>query len=308
MLGQRLFLLVLLTDSATQAADVCNPADLLGPYAFQLTGSTDISGTPKPTVSLGRITFDGRGSLSGTASATFQRTAFGKPGDGELRGEIGLFGDLEDAGRFRRLPEFQRNTFRRWNAACNSDRPTQAALSAASCRKHPIRARRRISGRNTTYTVSGSTTPMQPGEVPHIVSAKGTLDIAENGSFQVESDCSVRFVLTLPAQEGRSPNFADDHARISGRRQGNPGLPDRPGRNGVRALHFRYEVNGLDPRYGHYARGHIAIETASKSSMAGPLITLPQASNLDPWQGQSHVRSVEFQSTRHPRWGHMAES
>ena len=53
------------------------------------------------------------------------------------------------------------------------------------------------------FTVSGSTTPMLPGEVPHTVSAKGTLDIAENGSFQVESDCSVRFVLTPPAQDGR---------------------------------------------------------------------------------------------------------
>ena len=53
------------------------------------------------------------------------------------------------------------------------------------------------------FTVSGSTTPMLPGEVPHTVSAKGTLDIAENGSFQVESDCSIRFELTLLAQDGR---------------------------------------------------------------------------------------------------------
>ena len=53
------------------------------------------------------------------------------------------------------------------------------------------------------FTVSGSTIPMQDGEVSHTVAAKGILDIAENGSFQVESDCSVRFGWTLPDQDGQ---------------------------------------------------------------------------------------------------------
>ena len=44
---------------------------------------------------------------------------------------------------------------------------------------------------------------MLPGQVPHTVSAKGTLDIAWNGSFQVASDCSVTFGLTLPPQDGQ---------------------------------------------------------------------------------------------------------
>ena len=48
MRADRLLLLVLLSGLASQAADVCNPADLVGPYAFQLTGSTDISGTSRP--------------------------------------------------------------------------------------------------------------------------------------------------------------------------------------------------------------------------------------------------------------------
>ena len=51
------FLIVLLPGLAAQTVDVCNPADLVGPYAFQLTGLTDISGTPEPTVGLGRIVF-----------------------------------------------------------------------------------------------------------------------------------------------------------------------------------------------------------------------------------------------------------
>lgn len=41
---------------------------------------------------------------------------------------------------------------------------------------------------------------MQSGEVPHRVSAEGTLDVAENGSFQIDSDCSVHFVWTLPLE------------------------------------------------------------------------------------------------------------
>ena len=65
-----LFLLVLPVGLAAQSAGVCNPTVLVGPYAFQLTGSTNISGTPQPAASLGRIVFDGSGGLSGTASAS----------------------------------------------------------------------------------------------------------------------------------------------------------------------------------------------------------------------------------------------
>ena len=36
-----------------------------------------------------------------------------------------------------------------------------------------------------------------------MVSAKGTIDIAENGSFEVNEDCSVHFELTLPASNGQ---------------------------------------------------------------------------------------------------------
>ena len=56
--------------------------------------------------------------------------------------------------------------------------------------------------KNYSFTVYGSTTPMLPDEVSHLVSAKGTLDIARNGTFQVDSDCSVRFVLTY-SRSGR---------------------------------------------------------------------------------------------------------
>jgi hypothetical protein len=50
------------------------------------------------------------------------------------------------------------------------------------------------------FSVFGSTTPMQSSEVPRKVSAEGTLDVTENGSFQVDGDCSVHFVLALPPE------------------------------------------------------------------------------------------------------------
>jgi hypothetical protein len=58
-----------------------------------------------------------------------------------------------------------------------------------------------------SYTVAGNTTPMQEGDVARTVSAKGTLDVAANGSLQVQSDCSVLFQLTVSSKtsEGEAP-------------------------------------------------------------------------------------------------------
>jgi hypothetical protein len=198
-----LFLLVLLPDLAAQAADVCNPADLVGPYAFQLTGSTDISGTPKPTVSLGRIEFDGSGSLSGTASATFRGLLLGNPvtGSYEAKSDCSVIWKLQDdSGGFQNFSgtlsadatSLQFKQTDPGGAQRGIMKKTSGTCSAADLLK------------NYYFTVSGSTTPMQPGQVSHAVSGRGTLDIARNGTFQVESDCSVRFGLTLPARDGEA--------------------------------------------------------------------------------------------------------
>jgi hypothetical protein len=37
--------------------------------------------------------------------------------------------------------------------------------------------------------------------------------------------------------------------------------------------------------------------TRSSGATAGPLITVPSVANREPWHGQSHVFSAEFQST-----------
>lgn len=197
-----LFLVILLPGSVLPAADVCDPADLVGPYAFQLTGSTDISGTPKPTASLGRIVLDGRGGLSGTASATFRGLLLGNPvtGSYEAKSDCSVIWKLrDDSGGFQNFSGTLSADGTRVQFTQTDPGGAQRGImkkTSGACSTSDLLKR-------YSFTVSGSTTPMQPGEVPHTVSAKGTLDVAENGSFQVESDCSVRFRLTLPAQDGQ---------------------------------------------------------------------------------------------------------
>lgn len=195
-------LLVLLPGLPAQAADACNPADLVGPYAFQLAGLTDIAGTPKPTVGLGRIVFDGHGILSGTASATFAGLLLGNPVTGtyEAKPDCSVIWKLQDdSGAFQNFSgtfstDGTRVQFKQTDpggAQRGIMQKTSDNCSASDLRKKYY------------FTVSGSTTPMLPGDVARTVSAKHTLDIAENGSFQVESDCSVRFQWTLPSQDGQ---------------------------------------------------------------------------------------------------------
>ncbi len=197
-----LFLLLLLPGAVAQDRDVCNPTNLVGTYAFQLSGSTTISGTPKPTASLGRLTFDGSGSLSGTASATFSGVLLGNPVTGtyEAKSDCSITWKLQDdSGAFQNFsgtlsPDGTRVQFRQTDpggAQRGIMQKTSDTCSAADLQQ------------KYTFTVSGTTIPMQPGEVRHKVSAEGTLDVAGNGTFEVDSDCSVRFVLTLPP--GPSP-------------------------------------------------------------------------------------------------------
>ena len=197
MWSNSFFLLVLLPGVVAKAGDVCNPTKLVGPYAFQLSGSTTISGTPKPTASLGRIIFDGSGNLSGTASATFTGFLLGNPVTGtyEAKADCSVTWKLQDdSGAFQNFSgtvstDGTRIQFRQTDpggAQHGIMRQTPDTCSAADLQT------------KYKFTLSGSTTPMQPGESPRMVSLEGTLDVAENGSFQVDSDCSVHFVLTLP--------------------------------------------------------------------------------------------------------------
>lgn len=200
MLTNCLLLLVLLPGLAAQAADGCNPTDLVGPYAFQLTGLTDISGTPKPTASLGRIVFDGHGGLRGTASATFDGFLLGNPVTGtyEAKSDCSVVWKLQDdSGAFQNFSGTLSADGTRVRFKQTDPGGAQSGImqkTSDSCSPGDLR-------KKYHFTASGSTSPMQPGELPRTVSANGTLDIAENGTFQVNSDCSIRFQWTLAAQD-----------------------------------------------------------------------------------------------------------
>ncbi len=197
MRSNSLFLLILLSAARANAADVCNPTTLAGPYAFQLSGSTAISGTPKPTASLGRLTFDGSGHVSGTASATFSGVLLGNPVTGtyEAKADCSVTWKLQDdSGAFQNFSgtlsaDGTRVEFRQTDPG--GARRGIMEKTSDTCSAPDLRTKYK-------FTISGSTTPVQPGEEPHTVSAQGTLDVAQNGSFQVDSDCSVHFVLTFP--------------------------------------------------------------------------------------------------------------
>src|ERR1039457_2384696 len=52
-------------------ADVCDPTKLAGPYGFQLSGETTISGESKPVSNVGRMALAGDGGISGYSTAMF---------------------------------------------------------------------------------------------------------------------------------------------------------------------------------------------------------------------------------------------
>jgi hypothetical protein len=87
MWAKWLIFLVLLPGlvAQAQAADICNPVNLIGPSA-------------KPTASLGRISFDGQGSLSGTASAIFRGLLLGNPvtGSHEAKSDCSVIWKMQD--------------------------------------------------------------------------------------------------------------------------------------------------------------------------------------------------------------------
>ena len=52
----------------------------------------------------------------------------------------------------------------------------------------------------------------------------------------------------------------------------------------------------------------VDCSSGSRSLLAGPVTTLPWQSKREPWHGQSHDFSAEFQATTPPRCGHVADS
>jgi hypothetical protein len=194
----RLFFLL----SAPVFAQVCDPAKLMGPYGFQLSGTTTISGAEKPTTSLGRIVFDGHGNLSGTSSAMFSGFFLGNPVTGayEAHTDCTLTWKLQDDS----------GAFQNFGGTISSDlmhaqfRQTDpGGAQRGILQRVPDTCTSQSLAKRYQYTVAGSTTPMQDGDTARTVSAKGTIDVARSGTFQVDSDCIVEFDVLLVGPDQR---------------------------------------------------------------------------------------------------------
>src|ERR1035438_5783042 len=263
-----LILLVLLPDLGARAADVCNPADLFGPFAFQLTGSTEISGAPKPAVSLGRISFDERGSLSGTASVTFRGLLLGNPvtGSYEAKPDCSVTWKLQDdSGGFQSFSGTlssdgtsvpfkqtdpggaQHGIMKKLPAACSAagqgrggqgsgarynEEPPRRVLGGGSGAEVFLYCLRR---HHADATRPGSARRVRQGYAGHF--PEWQLSGGERLLRGLRVDAS------RSGRSGGRPTFAHEHAWVSGqRRQGNSRLPDRSGSHGVGTPHLRRKV------------------------------------------------------------------
>lgn len=193
------------------SAQVCDPRALEGPYAFQLSGTTTISGSSKPVAGLGLLEFDGEGGISGTASVNFAGLYLGSPVKGEYEAHANCtvtWSLRDDSGAFQHFtgvftPDLQRATFRQTDPG--GARNGTLARMAAACSTADLQGSYR-------FTISRSTIPMQPGDIASTISLSGTLtvDAAGNltiprdgaaipaGTAEVDSDCEVHIVL-LPS-------------------------------------------------------------------------------------------------------------
>jgi len=163
---------------------VCNPADLLGPYAFQLSGTTTIAGTPKPTASLGRIVFDGGGKQSGSASAMFNGLLLGNPVTGtyEANSDCTVSWKMQDdSGAFQHFSgTLSSDGIRVQFKQTDLGGPQRGILEKvpSACTAADVQ-------RKYTFTMLGKTIAMQEGGVSSAVTMGGTLDVDPSGSVQL---------------------------------------------------------------------------------------------------------------------------
>jgi len=201
---------------SARAADVCNPRDLQGPYGFQLTGETTISGEPQPAVSLGRLVFDDSGGVSGTSSVKFAGLLLGNPVTGtyEARANCTVSWSLQDdSGAYQHFrgvaaPGGDRVRFRQTDPGGMQD-GLLVRTAAEGCKVSDLQQK-------YAFTLSGTVIPMTEEGASRTVSAEGVMEEDSNHHFHltlegkspytadvaisVESDCTVEQEVVLPME------------------------------------------------------------------------------------------------------------
>jgi len=210
----REILLLALVSFCGWSADVCDPRQFQGSYAFQLSGEARISsdGLPKPAASLGNLKFDGSGGVSGYSSAEFAGYLQGNPTTGKYEAHTDCSIDWsmqDDSGAYQHfsgkmLPDFSSIEFRQTDPGG----PQRGAMlrTPAACTAATLH-------RGYRFSIAGNFTPMEPGQEAHRVSLSGTAVIQDgrqirlertgdaaalDGTFEVDSDCVVRIETGAP--------------------------------------------------------------------------------------------------------------
>jgi len=195
-------------------AEVCNPTDLQGPYGFQLSGETTISGQSKPVANIGRLVLAGDGGISGYSTVMFDGYLLGNPVTGtyEARWDCTIAWSLQDdSGSFQHFSGVatsrgRKVSFRQTDPG-GAQRGTMGRTSP-QCTAADLR-------NEYAFTLSGGTIPMVPGGASSTVNAKGLIKAVENAGFKlalgdnsaamtdvaitVSAECIVEIELTLPA-------------------------------------------------------------------------------------------------------------
>ncbi len=220
----RLGILLALTSGlalSARGADVCNPRDLQGPYGFQLTGETTISGESKPAVSLGSMVFDGSGGVSGTSSVKFAGLLLGNPVSGtyEAHTDCSVSWSLrDDSGGYQHFGGIATADGRQVQFRQTDPGGAQNGLlvrtAEEGCKSSDLQEK-------YAFTLSGSIIPMTDGGASSTVAAKGVVEEDSHHHFRltlegkspyttdvaisVESDCTVELELALPVEGNDTP-------------------------------------------------------------------------------------------------------
>jgi hypothetical protein len=196
--------------ASAQTTTVCDPAKLQGAYGFQLSGRTTISGESKPVASIGRLEFNGRGSVSGISSVSFAGYFLGNPviGNYEAHTDCSIIWSLQDdSGAWQHFegkltPDLLAAQFHQTDQGGARNGTMQ--MVAPTCSAATLASR-------YSFSLSGAASPMNPGDIPKRVSATGIAepdaagalkltmaDAAGSGAIAIDSDCMAQMTLALP--------------------------------------------------------------------------------------------------------------
>jgi hypothetical protein len=208
------FLLLVMVIEA-HSAPVCDPRKFEGQYGVQLSGTTTISGGQKPVALIGRVVFDGHGAVTGYVSVNYTGLLLGNPVNGsyEAKTDCSLTWSLQDdSGALQHFAGSMTADFLRAEFHQTDEGGAQNGIMVRTPKECSLAALQK----RYNYAISGSTTPMLPGQTSGRVSTGGLVEVGDGGTLtiseasgraagrgtvQVGSDCIAQFDLQIPVTD-----------------------------------------------------------------------------------------------------------